>query len=127
MAVTWEPQERAEIEVGIRRHPLASGRCAALARVVYRVGKPRDEATRGRQVRPLRRSAARYVVPRTPHPPLWGSHTLTETQEHGVDGLTGVEGCAASEYLARHWLYAEALEVHDVDVFSVDQNIEADE
>ncbi len=124
MAVDWNESERATVEDGIRRFPVASGRCAALARVVFAVGQERDAATRGRQVRPSKKSAARFVVPKVPHPPRWGSHTFVEAHEHAVDALTGADGCSAPAYLETHWQYADHLEVHDVDVDAVDPGIQ---
>jgi len=124
MAVGWNDNERARVEDGIRQHPVTSGRCAALARVVYAVGHERDPTTRGRQVRPPTKSAARFIVPKVPHPPRWGSHTFVEAHAHAIDVLTGVEGCPAPRYLETHWEYADHLEVHDVDVDAVDRGIE---
>lgn len=77
-------------------------------------------------MRPPHRSAARWVVPKLPDPPRWGSHTLVETEAHAVDALTGAGGCDAQNYLATHWQYADNLEMHDVDVFSVDVGIEGE-
>lgn len=124
MAVPWNEDERARVEEGIRQHPVPSGRCAALARVVFMVGQERDAATRGRQVRPPRMSAARFVVPKVPHPPQWVSHTFVETHAHAVDALTGASGCPAAAYLETHWEYPDHLEVHDVDVETVDPGIQ---
>ena len=124
MAVGWNERERATVEDGVSRHPVASGRCAALARVVFAVGWQRDPATRGRQVRPPKRSAARFVVPKVPHPPRWGTHTFVESHHHAVDALTGADGCSALAYLDTHWEYADHLEVHHVDVDAVDPGIE---
>jgi hypothetical protein len=124
MAIEWTENERATVEDGIRRYPVESGRCAALARVVFAVGRERDAATRGLQVHPLKKSAARFVVPKVAHPPRWGSHTFVEAHERAVDALTGAEGCPAPAYLATHWEYADHLEVHEVDVDAVDPGIQ---
>lgn len=112
------------MEGAIRRFPVSSGKCAALARVVVTVGRERDEKAGGRQVRPRTLSAARYVVPKLSSPPLWGSHTFGVAHEHAVDALTGADGCAVTEYLREHWEYWEHVEVHDVDVETVDPGIQ---
>ena len=122
MAVDWEPEERAAIERGIVQHPVTSNRCAALARIVYRIAQPRDGQTRGIQIHP--KTPARWILPKRPLPRLWGTHTLIETQEHRVDALTGADGCASERYLEEHYRYPQALAAHDVDVFSVDPWIE---
>lgn len=124
MAIDWRGNERDRVDDGIRRHPVASGRCAALARVVFAVGRERDETTRGRQIRPQKRSAARFVVPKVHQPPRWYSHTLVETHGHAIDAITGTDGCSAEIYLATHWEYCEQLEVHDVDVDTIDPGIQ---
>ena len=49
MSVEWKKEEREEIDGAIQRHPVASGRCAALARAVLRVAQP-DETARGSEV-----------------------------------------------------------------------------
>lgn len=122
MAVRWESEERKEVAVALGKFPVASGRCAALARVVHGVGIRRDSATKGRQVTP--RGAARFVIPKHPNPPTWRSHTFVETHAHAVDALTGVDGCNAQEYLNTHWEYGEFLQVDDVDVSAVDVGIQ---
>lgn len=124
MGVGWNDQERADVEDAIERYPVESGRCAALARVVSRVGRARDPQTRGLQITPRQGSAARFVVPKHPAPPRWGSHTFVETHAHAVDALTGVDGCAESIYLASHWQYTDALEVRAVDVDAIDAGIQ---
>jgi hypothetical protein len=104
------------------RHPVVSGRCAAVARVVFEVGRRRDEETRGRQVRPTTR--ARYILPKHPDVQCWGSHTFVEAHRHAVDALTDVDGCDPALYLEKYFQYAEHLRVIDVDVHRVDAGIE---
>lgn len=122
MAAPWTSDERDEIVAAIDQHPVASGRCAALARIVFEVGRRRDEDTRGCQVRP--RNRARYVLPKHPAVPRWHTHTYAEAHCHAVDAMTGAEGCDPSVYLERHFHYANALEVVEVDVHQVDPGIE---
>lgn len=124
MAVEWTKAERTQVDEAMRRYPVASGLCAALARAVYRTGTERDSTTRARQVRPPKNSAARYVVPKLNEPPRWVSHTFVETHAHAVDALTGPDGCARESYVETHWEYADHLEIHDVDVESVDPGIQ---
>ncbi|MBK8213704.1 MAG: hypothetical protein IPK71_08135 [Myxococcales bacterium] len=122
MSVDWNDDERSEVEGAIKRFPVESGKCAALARVVARVGISRDPSTRGRQIKP--RGAARFVVPKHSDPPRWVSHTFVDTHRHVVDALTGASGCPSASYLATHWEYADALTVQDVDVEMVDPGIQ---
>ena len=110
------------MDEAIKKHPIHSGRCAALARVVVAVGRDRDENARGRQIKP--HSAARFVVPKGPLQPKWHSHTFGEAHQHAVDALTGTEGCSSEDYLRQHWEYPEYLEVRDVDVESIDPGIQ---
>ena len=124
MAVDWQAKERAQVEAALARHPVTSGRCAAVARVVYEVGAARDPATRGRHLRP--KGAERYVVPKHDPNPRWGNHTFSETHGHAVDALTGSGGCLAGDYLAAHWEEVDYLLVHDIDPFTVDPGIEDD-
>lgn len=122
MPVPWTAEQHARVEAGIACYPVASGRCAALARIVFAVGVDSDDATRGRQIVP--RSAARYVVPKFSPTPRWGSHTFVETHEHAVDALTGSAGSPSDAYLQAHWEYPDALHVRDVDVHAVDPGIQ---
>jgi len=122
--VDWTEAERAELEQALGRHPVESGRCAAVARVVVRVGRARDPGSSGRQVRPRDGSAARFVVPRQRLARRWGSHTYGKSHGHAVDALTGATGCEASRYLHDHWQFVDFLDVVDVDVELVDPGIE---
>lgn len=123
MPVNWTDEERSDVDLAIARHPLESGRCAALARAVFAVGVRRDERTAGRQVRP-RHSAARFVLPRKPLRRHWGTHTFAETHRHAVDALTKTDGCPADEYLGAHWQYPDALAIYEVDLETIDPGIE---
>jgi hypothetical protein len=122
VTVPWEENERAEVSAALTRFPIESGKCAALARVVTRVGLARDPQTRARLITP--RSAARFVVPKLPRPPIWASHTFAETHGHAVDALTAIDGCPAGEYLARHWEHVDALSVATVAPDDIDPGIQ---
>lgn len=124
VGLDWSTTEQGEIERGIGRHPVESGRCAALARVVHVIAQPRDPDVSGLQVLP--KSAARFVVPKHDPKPRWGSHTLVETRRHCVDALTGASGTIAEMYLSDHWEYVEHIHMVSVDVFAVDVGIEDD-
>jgi hypothetical protein len=121
VAIRWEPDERAQVEDGIARYPVESNHCAALARIVHRLASPRDDRTRGLQIRP--KSPARWIVLKR-GAPRWASHTLVETQEHRVDALTGADGWSAAQYIEDHYRFPEALQAHEVDVYSIDPWIE---
>lgn len=124
MAIDWDEKRRALISTAMARFPVSSGRCAALARVVFEASKDDDPDTEGLQVVP--RNAARYVVPKHPEKPRWFSHTLVQTKLHRVDALTGVDGCPAPGYLERHWEYPDALDLKRVDLYAIDPDIEDD-
>src|SRR5690606_17105817 len=99
MAAPWTPDERNTVEGAIKRHPAESGECAALARVIFKVGQTRDETTRGRQVRPAETLRARWIIPKHPAVRAWASHTFVETHKHAVDALAGADGCDPARYL----------------------------
>lgn len=122
MSISWDGKQRAKIEDAIRKYPIESGLCAALARVVYEVAKPGDEAAHGEQIRP--KGGERFVVPKHTARPLWATHTLVCTREHRVDVLTGAGGCEKDKYLASHWEYVDRLDVRPVDVHEVDPGIQ---
>lgn len=122
MATEWTPEERAAVDAAMAAFPVESGKCAALARVVFAEGRRRDAETKGLQIRP--KSAARYILPKTPRVAFWHSHTYVETHAHAVDALTGTSGCEAASYLGEHWRYSMQLDVVPVDVESVDRGIE---
>jgi hypothetical protein len=122
VAISWTKQERDTVEQGMTDHPLNSGRCAALARVVYKVASVKDPEAHGVQIRPKR--GARYLVPKPPHVPYWFSHTLVETQGHDIDAITGPDGHDAQEYLEQYWHFHETLDVRSVDVETIDPGIE---
>ncbi|MBK9260656.1 MAG: hypothetical protein IPM54_12645 [Polyangiaceae bacterium] len=124
MAIPWTKDERNDVEQGIAKHPIESGRCAALARVIYKIAKPGDPDTYGVQLRPQR--GARYLVPIEPNVPYWHSHTLVATHDHNVDAVTGADGYHAKEYLERYWHFHQMLTVEMVDVETIDVGIEDD-
>jgi hypothetical protein len=125
MAVEWTPEERAKVEAGIAKYPATGNGCAALARIIYRLARPRDERARGIQLNAP--NGAPWLILRRDRPRQWASHTLVETQKHNVDALTGADGCASDRYLAEHFLFPEAIQVQEVDVFSVDAWVDEDE
>lgn len=124
MAIDWTADERPRVETAVAAHPVKSGRCAALARVVFAVGCERDAETVGRHVRP--RGAARFVVPKHPDARLWWSHTFVETHGHAVDALTGAGGHPADAYRAEFWEFPETLSWSEVDVSTIDPGIQVD-
>lgn len=121
MAVGWTDAERAEVEQGLLTHPIESGRCAALARLIAQVAIAGGREVSGHQVRPV---AGRYVVPKHPNPPQWASHTFAGTEAHAVDVLTSSTGTLRDRYLAQHWEHPEYLALVDVDLEEVDRGIQ---
>jgi hypothetical protein len=123
MAVDWTEQERTAIENGIAEHGIDTGRCAALARIVYRIAKPRDPDARALHVRPA--AGARWLVPKEPRVPYWGSHTYVETEEHAVDAVAGADGHhPADRYLQDYWEFSATLRVSEVDPATIDPGIQ---
>jgi hypothetical protein len=122
VAIQWTKNERSDVEQGIIDHPLRSGRCAALARVVHKIATATDPGAHGIQIRPPR--GARFLVPKQPHVPIWYSHTLVTTQGHDVDAITGADGYDARDYLKQYWEHHDLLIVQTVDVDTVDPGIE---
>lgn len=125
VAIPWKKTQRRAVEDGLKKHPISSGRCAALARIIQRVAVATDPDTHGIQLCP--RGAARYLVPKHPHVPLWRSHTLVTTHQHNIDAITGAPGHAAREYLEYYWEYHEVIDVQRVDVNVIDPGIEGDD
>jgi len=124
VAIPWKKAQFRAVDEGMKKHPLKSGRCAALARIVHRVAITTDPSTHGIQLRP--RGAARFLVPKYPHVPTWYSHTLVTTHQHNIDAITGASGHAASEYLEHYWNHHHDISVQQVDVATVDPGIEDD-
>ena len=122
MAIDWTERERAIIVQGIANHGLRTGRCAALARIVYGIAKPRDPNTRGLHLRPA--PGARWLVPKAPHVPYWGSHTYVETENHAVDAIAGPDGHSAECFLQDHWEFWKTMRVSEVDVATIDPGIQ---
>jgi hypothetical protein len=122
MAVKWTDDEHHKVAKAIADHGLKSKRCAAVARVVYGVAKPKDEKTRGIQMQAP--PGARFMIPKEPRIPQWNSHTYVETQEHAVDAVTGPHGHAAATYREDRWKWSETFLVREVDVTTVDPGIE---
>lgn len=125
VGIDWTEEEREAVEQGLRTHPMASGRCTALARIVYAVAKPRDPGARGIHLKP--REAARWLVPKKSGVPYWHTHTFVETQEHSVDAVTGQDGYPARTYVADHWHFHESLDAREIDVATIDPGIQDEE
>jgi hypothetical protein len=125
VTLEWTPEERTQVEAGIARYPAESGRCAALARIIYRLALPKDKQTRGIQLSGAHQ--ARWLILKRDRPRQWKTHTLVETARHDADALTGPDGCPTEQYLERHFQFPEAIAVRDVDVFTVDPWIEEEE
>lgn len=126
--IDWTLQERAEVEAGISKYPAESGHCAALARIIHRLGKAKDERTRGIQLHAFDKGHPRpWLILKRDRPRIWASHTLVETVEHRADALTGADGCPSEQYLEQHFQFHELIQVREVDVFTVDTWIERQE
>lgn len=128
MPVSWSDEERIAIEKGIEAHGIDTGRCAALARIVYKLAKPRDQEARAIQVRPA--PGARWLVPKPredgPKIPLWRSHTYVEIERHAVDAIAGSDGYSPSDgYLQHYWQWADTMRVSEVDPATVDPGIQS--
>ena len=119
--MSWTEGERTQVEEGMRTHPIESGKCAALARLVAAVASGGGRTTSGHQVRPL---TGRFIVPKHAAPPCWASHTFARTEDHEVDVLTTGTGTPRALYLETHWEHADFLTVVDVDLLQVDPGIQ---
>lgn len=122
MGVNWTDDERATVQRGIAEHGINSGRCAALARIVYAVAKPRDPEARGVHLRPA--PGAVWLVPKPPHVPYWASHTYVETEAHAVDAITGADGYPVERFLSDHWEYSWTMRVSQIDPATIDPVIQ---
>lgn len=122
MAIDWNDEERAVVEQGINDHGIRSGRCTALARIVFRVALPRDPETRGVHLKP--KAPVRRLVSKKDGIPLWFSHTLVETQAHRVDAITGADGYPSEQYLDQCWHDHHTFEVLEIDVSTIDPGIQ---
>lgn len=128
MAIDWSEQERTIIEQGIENHGIRTGRCAALARIVYTVAKPRDQGARAVHVRPA--PGARWLVPKSreegPRIPYWGAHTYVETERHAVDAVTGANGYSPADgYLQHYWEWSDMMRVREVDPATIDPGLQS--
>jgi hypothetical protein len=123
MSLDWTEEERLALEKGVAAHGIRSGRCAALARIVYVIAKPRDEHAHGVQIKPA--GCGRWLVPNRPEAiPYWESHTYVETRSHAVDAITGPEGYAAEMFLEKHWAFSTLIDKSEVDPATVDPDIQ---
>jgi hypothetical protein len=123
VGVDWTDEERDVVEGGIAKHGLHTGRCAALARIVYSVAKPRDPYAHGVYVQP--QAGAVWLVPKAnSRIPYWGSHTYVETQEHAVDAIVGADGYPAGQFVRDHWEFADSMRISAVDPATVDVGIQ---
>lgn len=123
MAIDWTDEEREKVEGGIAKHGIQTGRCAALARVVYPVAQQRDPKARALRMRPPK--GATWLVPKASRIPHWKAHVYVETREHAVDAVTRSDGYSpASTYVKDHWDFAEVMRVEEVDPATVDPGIQ---
>jgi hypothetical protein len=123
VAIDWKDEEREKVEIGITKHGLQTGRCAALARIVHPVAQQSDpEACAVRMLPP---KGATWLVPKTPRIPVWCGHVYVETRGHAVDAVTGSDGYSpSSTYVKDHWDFAELMRVEAVDPATVDPGIQ---
>lgn len=123
VAIAWTDDERETVAAGIARHGVTTGRCAALARVVYAVAQQKDPNARTVRMRPPK--GAPWLVPKTSRIPYWNAHVYVETREHAVDAVTGSDGYSpASAYVRDHWEFAAFLRIEEVDPATIDPSIQ---
>lgn len=101
VAIDWKDEEREKVELGIIKHGLHTGRCAALARIVHPVAQQGDP--KACAIRMLPPKGATWLVPKTPRIPIWCGHVYIETRGHAVDAVTGSDGYSpSSAYVTDH-------------------------
>jgi hypothetical protein len=122
MAINWLEPELAAVQQAINANPIASGRCAILARKIRHIGSVRDNTTQGLQILPT--SAARYLAARHPHAKRWAYHVLVSTHAHYVDAMTGAAGSDPARYLSNYFDYPDQLQVQAVDVTTIDPHLQ---
>lgn len=109
MAIPWKPEHRRRVVKILDDHPLNSGRCAAAAQKILPLARGCDPGARALNITP--RGRARYVEPIVRLERRWYHHVTTEAAEHCVDILTGADGTESEDYLGKHWMHPEWLEV----------------
>lgn len=109
MAISWKPEQRTKVAKILDDHPLNSGRCAEAAQKILPVARACDPRARLLSITP--RGRARYVQPTVRLERRWYHHVTTEAVLHCVDILTGADGTEMGDYLGRHWMHPEWLEV----------------
>ncbi len=123
MSIKWTKGERKEIEDGIANHGIESKRCAALARIVYRVAQRKDSKASAVRMRPPK--GAMWLVPKHSSIPWWKEHVYVDTRGHAVDAITGSKGYDPSTgYVADHWEFAEVMRIEMVDPATIDPGIQ---
>lgn len=69
VTIPWKKAQLRAVNDGLKKHPLTSGRCAALARIIHKIAISTDPNTHGIQLRPP--GAARFLVPKRADIPKW--------------------------------------------------------
>lgn len=123
MSVIWPAEQRGVVEEGMAKHPVSSGRCAALARVVQVAAGDAELAHEGLFLQP--KWPAPYLP--TKHGTLaWHHHVVSVVETDCVDAFTGADGFARAEYLHQFFDDVAYIEQSRVDVSTIDPNIELD-
>lgn len=93
------------------KHPAGSGRCMDVAAALLPLALTQDASSTMVRIEPIPhlRPRMRYILPKPSAGACWDFHVTTLTELHAIDTLTGLEGIWASEYLAQHFHYPEAL------------------
>ena len=96
MAISWSAQQRSTVDDALRRHPVASSRCASAAAAILPSARQLDPDACARRCDPVYETY------------LWYYHVAVSAAKHHVDALTGSDGLETITYLSRHWVDTDA-------------------
>ena len=101
MAISWSAQQRSTVDEALKRHTVASSRCASAAAEILPPARELDPEACARKCEPV---YGRYVHETY----LWYYHVAVSAAKHHVDALTGPDGLDTATYLSRHWADTDA-------------------
>ena len=103
MAIHWPLVRRSAVESILHAYLKESGQCAQAAKEIMPHATDQDNKAIKWKIRPKlghgRCLAPRASVGEKP----WFFHVFVETEFHTVDGLTGIDGTPADDYLSAHF------------------------
>jgi hypothetical protein len=107
MAIGWPTRRRDAVARILRAHPKESRECEEAARKIMPHAREQDAKAVKWEIRP-KPGKGRVLAPRVSvGEDPWFHHVFVETEQHGVDSLTGVHGTPAEDYLETHFYHTE--------------------